>query len=639
MHFTVEDRIVVINSPLGTNHYSFFIYQLLCRNIRPWLTMSLMIRKYTRILFCITCPCLLIFLLSFIAEPENGIEQVKRNYELHLQQLQKSLVQFTKDLEQADTATWRADFVTCRREYKYAEYLIAYRFPLLAQRMNGPAIPEVEPADFYETGLPTGFQVLEEDLFGAEVLRRKTAIQKEIKHLLAYTHIIQGQTETIPFSEAMIYDALRMNLYTLAAKGISGFDSPVAFYSLEEGVHTLQAMRETLLAIGTVDESLEKKLSKCITLLQEPGLTFDGFDRAAFFIKGYNPLLKALYKQQQEKGIVFIRERRAVKTTAESFLAAKAFDPYFFAPEGTEQASPDLVRLGSALFENTTMSLGGRSCRSCHTPERSFTDGLVVNRSLQKDEGLMRNTPSLIYAALQPSLFYDVRASYLEQQAHDVLFNKDEMDVSLEHAIAGFKKDKVMLHAFSKAFPGISDPYTQDHIILALAAFQRQLPLFGSAFDRYMLGDSLAMNKQQVAGFNLFMGKAKCGTCHFMPLFNGAGPPFYDKIDSEILGVPEGRDTLHALIDKDLGAYDYFKNNIKKYAFKTPSIRNAARTAPYMHNGVYQTLEEVIDFYDRGGGTGLGIDLPNQTLPADRLNLNPSEKQALIAFINALSDQ
>ena len=567
------------------------------------------------------------------------MDQVKHNYEEHLQLLQKSLMQFAKDLEQADTAQWRADFITCRREYKYAEYLIAYRFPLLAQRMNGPALPEVEPADFYETGLPTGFQVLEEDLFGADVLRKRTDMQKEIKHLLAYTRIIQGQTTTIPFSESLIYDALRMNLYTLAAKGISGFDSPVAFYSLQEGTYSLGAMRETLLAMGTVDGALEEKVNTCIKLLQEPGITFDIFNRAEFFIKGYNPLLKALYKQQQGKGIIFIRERRAVKTTAESFLATGAFDPYFFAPEGTGQASPDLVNLGNALFANTTMSLGGRSCRSCHAPERSFTDGLVVNRSLQKDEGLLRNTPSLIYAVLQPALFYDVRTTYLEQQAHDVLFNKDEMDGSLEHAIAGFKKDKEMQRAFSKAFPGVTNPYTQDRIILALAAFQRQLPLFGSAFDRYMLGDSLAMSGQQVAGFNLFMGKAKCGTCHFMPLFNGAVPPFYDKIDSEILGVPENRDTLHAFIDKDLGAYYYFKNNIKKYAFKTPNIRNAAHTAPYMHNGVYQSLEEVIDFYDRGGGAGLGIGLPNQTLPADRLNLTLSEKQALIAFIKALSDK
>lgn len=636
---TVPYCVVALNSLSQTLPVILFIDLLLCRIVRPGLTMFLMIRKSTLILFCIAIPFLLVALLAFTPDQRKGTDLVKYNYEQHLQQLSRNLVQLSKDLEAVDTARWHIAFRACRKEYKYVEYIVGSRFPLLAQRMNGPALPEVEPADFYETGLPTGFQVLEEDLYGTEVLRRVPVMQKEIKHLLAYTRIIQGQTATIPFSASLIYDAIRLNLYTLAAKGISGFDSPVALLSLEEGRHTIMAIRETLLALGSIDPEVDRQLQRCIDLLQEPGINFNDFDRAVFFTKGYNPLLKAIYTQQKSKGIAFVTEKRAVKTTAESFLSALAFDPYFFAPEGVGQASEALVNLGDNLFSDNTMSLGGRSCKSCHAPERAFSDGLTVNRSLQKDEGLMRNTPSLIYAALQPALFYDVRAGYLEQQAHDVLFSKEEMDASLEQAIAGFKKDRQMNAYFTKAFPGSSDPFTQENIISALAAYQRQLPMFRSAFDRYMLGDSLAMDKQQLAGFNLFMGKAKCGTCHFMPLFNGAVPPFYDKIDSEILGVPSGADTLNAQVDKDLGAYHYFKNNIKKYAFKTPTVRNTARTAPYMHNGVYGTLEEVIDFYDRGGGAGLGIDLPNQTLPTDRLQLLPNEKQALIAFIKALSDQ
>lgn len=600
--------------------------------------MFLMIRKYTRLLCCVIVPCLLITLLSFTQERKPGMEQVRYHYEQHLQQLSRNLVQFSKDLEQQDTFLWRADFAACRKEYKYAEYLVVCRFPLLAQRMNGPALPEVEPADFYETGLPTGFQVLEEHLYGTEVLRRVTAMQKEIKHLLAYTRIIQSQTATIPFSASLIYDALRLNLYTLAAKGITGFDSPVALLSLDEGVHTLRATREVLIAMDRIDPTLEQQLKQCIGLLQDTAVSFETFDFAAFFTRAYNPLLQALHQQQRENGVAFIRDKRAVKTTTASFLTAGAFDPYFFAPEAVAPASPELIRLGQILFADNTMSRGGRSCQSCHAPGRAFTDGLAVNRSLQRDEGLMRNTPSLSYAALQPALFYDVRVTYLEQQAHDVLLNKEEMDASLEQALAGFKKKGQIRQAFAKAFPGNARPFTQDNIISALAAYQRQLPSFRSAFDRYMFGDTLAMNREQLAGFNLFMGKAKCGTCHFMPLFNGAVPPFYDKIDSEILGVPAAPDTIHARADKDLGAYYYFKNNIKKHAFKTPTVRNAANTAPYMHNGVYQTLEEVIDFYDRGGGAGIGITLPNQTLPTDPLQLKAEEKRALIAFIKALSD-
>lgn len=584
-------------------------------------------------------PAVLIASRSFTPEEQQGPDQVRRLYTLHLQALEADLQQFAADLNQVDTLRWREDFKACRKAYKYVEYLVAYHYPLVAQRINGPALPEVEVADFHETGEPTGFQVLEEDLYGTDVLRRVPAMQKEIKHLLSYNRIVSGQTGRLAFTESLLYDALKLNLYTLAAKGISGFDSPVALLSLHEAAVTLDALQETLTALGHSDAIIKGLLDKGRGMLLDTTSDFESFDRAVFFQTVFNPLLQALHRQQLQLQIAFYPASRAVKTKAESFFAPGAFDPYFFAPEGTEPATAVLVSLGAMLFADNTMSRGGRSCKSCHDPARAFTDGLVVNSSLQRDEGLMRNTPSLNYAALQPALFYDVRADYLEQQAHDVLFNKAEMDGALEQAIAGFNKNSSKRKAFTKAFPGSDTPVSQQHIITALAAYQRSLPRFNAAFDRYMQGDMQAMNAQQVKGFNLFMGKAKCGTCHFMPLFNGANPPFYDKIDSEILGVPADTQKLKPAIDPDLGAYYHFKNKVKKYAFKTPTVRNAARTAPYMHNGVYSSLEQVIDFYNRGGGAGLGIELPGQTLPTDPLQLSTAEQQALIAFIHALSDQ
>ncbi|PSK93436.1 cytochrome c peroxidase [Taibaiella chishuiensis] len=598
-----------------------------------------MIRKSVRTFLLIWLPVVLIAFRSLAPDDREGADRVLLLYDRDLQALEQALLHFEADLGTTDTLSWFMDFRACRTAYKRIEYLVGYQFPLIAQRINGPALPEVEAADFHETGQPTGFQVLEEDLFSPGVLRRAPALQKEIKHLIAYTRILKQQQGTFPFTAPLIYDALRLNLYTLAAKGLSGFDSPVAFQSLEEAVTTLETTEAVLNALGPVDAAFRVQLQYGRSLLLAPGVTFDNFDRASFFRRVYQPLLSALYRQQQQQHIASPQVLRAVKTDAESFLAPAAYDPVFFAPPGTRPATPALVALGNALFADNTMSRGGRSCKSCHAPGKAFTDGLKVNRSLQRDEGLMRNTPSLSYAALQPALFYDVRVDFLEQQAHDVLFNKAEMDAALEQAITGFKKNKTMRKAFAAAFPRHPDPFRQEHIIQALAAYQRSLPRFSAPFDRYMAGDSLAMSKQQVAGFNLFMGKAKCGTCHFMPLFNGAVPPFYDRIDSEILGVPGAKDTLNAFVDKDLGAYNHFKNAIKKYAFKTPTVRNAALTAPYMHNGVYDSLEEVIDFYNRGGGAGIGITLRNQTLPADALQLDATEQRALVAFIHALSDQ
>ena len=130
------------------------------------------------------------------------------------------------------------------------------------------------------------------------------------------------------------------------------------------------------------------------------------------------------------------------------------------------------------------------------------------------------------------------------------------------------------------------------------------------------------------------MGRAKCATCHYMPLFNGTFPPRFNKIESEVIAVPEKAGSNK--IDPDLGRYEIIKVESLRHAFKTPTVRNATLTAPYMHNGVFKTLEEVIEFYNKGGGAGLGLKIDNQTLPSDSLNLSKTEQEEIIAFIKSL---
>ena len=151
-----------------------------------------------------------------------------------------------------------------------------------------------------------------------------------------------------------------------------------------------------------------------------------------------------------------------------------------------------------------------------------------------------------------------------------------------------------------------------------------------------MRAEEDSYTEEEKTGYNLFMGKGLCATCHFIPLTNGTVPPFFEETEKEVIGVPET--AANKQLDDDTGFYWRFKSPLHKGMFKTVSVRNSDLTAPYMHNGVYKTLEEVMNFYNLGGGGGMGFDLEHQTLPFDNLDLTDEEQKAIIAFLKTLND-
>jgi len=173
----------------------------------------------------------------------------------------------------------------------------------------------------------------------------------------------------------------------------------------------------------------------------------------------------------------------------------------------------------------------------------------------------------------------------------------------------------------------------------AIAAYIRTLHPMSSAFDRYIEGgpDSL-LTASQMRGANLFMGRAQCATCHFIPLFNGLIPPDYALTEFEVLGTTRTGRLDKPQLSKDAGRYNVYPFPFYKGAFKTPTVRNTGVTAPYMHNGAFRSLDQVVEFYDRGGGQGLGLNIPSQTLSSHRLGLTPKEKHDIIQFLHALTD-
>lgn len=572
------------------------------------------------------------------ANKKSEIEtQVKRYYDLNVDSLNITVQQMQQHLATgAGQESLQEDFKKARVYYKRIEAFVEYHLPESALKINGPNLIESEPSLPEEPILPTGFQVLEEVVYSEEPLDRQAA-KMETDGLAFACNRAKVLGANIEFTETNILDALKLNLYRLITKGISGFDAPVALNSLPEAIASLEAMQK-LLSYFPQSAELAKSTTAALQYLQEHQGDFDGFDRAAFIADYINPLCVLVYDYQLAHKIPFAQApNRAIPANIPHLFSPGAIDLSFYAPAGAELNNKELAALGKILFEDKRLSVANnRSCATCHIPSKAFTDGLALNESLVGGKKLMRNTPSLINAAYQPVQFSDSRITFLEDQVHDVIANPEEMGGKFEQIQSLLAKDKVFMKSYKAAFSGKKP--SADEVKKALAAYVRTLSGFNSPFDRYMQGDKTAMTAEQINGFNLFMGKAKCGTCHFMPTFTGAAPPYYEKMESEVLGVPQSNDTINPKMDLDSGKYHVYGMPHHLYSFKTATVRNAAVTAPYMHNGSLKTLRELIDFYNRGGGQGLGFELEHQTLPGDHLQLAEQEKKNIEAFIGALTD-
>lgn len=529
-------------------------------------------------------------------------------------------------------------FTETRLKYKKIEYLVEYFSPAGAKGINGPPLDDLEVEE-HRTFEPEGFQVLEEFIFPWDTTQRKEAI-RHASILLVNISRVKTVLEYTNASDAQLFDAVRLQIFRILSLGLSGFDSPIAKNSIPEAIASLQGL-ETMLRFVQDKPGLKSKqnlkeaFKRAIAYLQA-NQDFNSFDRAVFITRFANPICRYLTEARNELGIAPVNEARLLFSNAVTFFDQGAFNSDFYSSDVNEKPSELKRDLGKALFYDPILSTReNRSCASCHRPEKAFTDGLTKSRSLS-GRPILRNTPALLNAALQNFQFYDMRSATLEAQARDVVENQDEMHGSLADAIKRLTKHPLYNSRFKKAFG--KDTITASQIQFAIAGYVRSLSSLNSPFDRYMRGDSSQLTKNQLEGFNLFMGKAQCGICHFMPLFNGTVPPTFVDTESEVIGVPAKIAWTNATIDPDLGRYIIFEMEQLKFAFKTPTVRNAALTAPYMHNGVFRNLQEVMKFYNHGGGAGIGIRLPNQTLPIDSLSLTEAEQEKVIEFIRSLTD-
>jgi parallel beta-helix repeat protein len=296
------------------------------------------------------------------------------------------------------------------------------------------------------------------------------------------------------------------------------------------------------------------------------------------------------------------------------------------------------AELGRLLFFDPILSGDNTiSCATCHHPDFGFSDG----RALSMGKGgrgigperiggatIRRSAPTLWNAAYNHRQFWDGRAADLEEQAISPITSPIEMAEDPQNLVRELRSIPEYVRLFDSAFGGNNgSSISLDAVAKAIAAFERTLTANNAPFDRYVAGDRGALTEAQLRGFNIFRsGKARCFECHGLPTF--ANPDF------KVLGVPdlEGQ-------PPDLGRGEVVGSENYNRAFKVPTLRNVVLTAPYMHNGRFKTLEEVLDFYARGGGPGMGFNLPNIDDKIRAFSLSPQEKEDLIAFLYALTDE
>lgn len=588
--------------------------------------------KHFTLLFLILC-----FLFS-CQKNELSKTTIKQDLLIDLTKLNNEIIQFEKLVKNNSSQKEILEqFKNCRLAYKKVEWAIEYFIPDTARFMNGPALDEMELEE-NKSFEPHGFQVIEEMIYPDYQPENKENIIRELHIFQSNIKQITSTFEVITISDDYVLDAIEQNVFRVITLGITGFDSPILQSSILEAGESLIVIPGSLERINPTNKSLSeiKKLTQKAQTYCAKNNNFNNFNRAVFITEYLNPISKKIKAFQKEENIKNVNKNSPLKPTIETLFDKNAFDVNSFVLSEEYNFTPEKSILGEKLFYDKSLSKSNdRSCATCHHPEKAFTDGLKTNVSLT-GSNLARNTPTLTYASLQNAQFWDMRQLDLEKQSVDVIQNKDEMHGSMENIHAKILIDPEYIKLFRKAFPKTTKTEAWQ-IQNAIASFVRSLNAFDSRFDIYMRGQKNILNNQEIEGMNLFMGKAKCATCHFTPLFNGTVPPSYSKTEHEVIGTPN--EASGKKLSPDLGRYRYNKMPQLIGAFKTPTVRNIALTAPYMHNGVFKTLEEVVSFYNKGGGQGLGYEVENQTLPFDKLNLTVKEEQALVAFMKTLTDK
>ncbi|MEL6944175.1 MAG: cytochrome-c peroxidase, partial [Bacteroidota bacterium] len=519
---------------------------------------------------------LFILLLSSLnfkyQEADQSLRTVKENFHDGLNAFETSIANFQQIANHFDATSTSIEklqkaHLNNRLAFKNIELFLEYyeRFAIV-KHINGAPLPKTEPAVAEVLiAKPTGLQVLDELVFSDNPFAEKKEIKKHADKLAGVYQEIKRHQKQVSMTHRHIFEAARQELVRIFTLGLTGFDTPGSVNAIPEAVQAVKSVANAINAYQPLIATNKLALSHQIDDLFKEAVTylethddFDTFDRLHFLKTYINPLYSITYQAHRATGVETIDEV-SQKPLPFNYHVTGIFDDdfmnaaYFAELDLHNPLNDKRAALGKLLFFDTVLSsTNERSCASCHQPEKAFTDGQKTSLATGEKGNILRNAPTVINSVYAEKYFYDLRVFDLEKQTKHVIFDDKEFATDFATITKKLKQSKEYNNLFLEAYSDYPQyALTPATLTNALACYIASLRSFNSPFDQYVRNERDDLSPSAKNGFNLFMGKAACGTCHFAPTFNGTVPPIYEESESEILGVPAT--TENKTLDGDVG--------------------------------------------------------------------------------------
>lgn len=537
---------------------------------------------------------------------------------------QQTIELLKRSIRQQNKKHQHAYFEQLRRDFHEFSWILPHYFSIeIYEKLNNSKYwvmnQPIYQAKYPEAGV---FQYLEKSLYQPSIssidcLEKITLLEQQIRTLEKRFNTAPLQQSDIHF---LAYICIQEQ-YLLWLTGYERIDNKQVIPEIQQSIIALNVYIQDVQY-----QQLSKRLNNYLA-----GKSFENINRFEVYQQYYRPLLQRLHQLQQRDNAPIPSYLVAQNTEQNDIFSENFLQVAYFSKQSFDSS---VSNLGKMLFFDPILSANNkRACASCHKPQKAFSDGRQASIGFSISEKLTRNSPSLLNAIFSQYYSHDLAKNTLEDQLLFVVHNAKEFNTDLVSAVRKLEHIPQYQQLFMDGFPH-KPAIDSTNILKALVVYLGTLHNFDSPFDQLMTNTLPNNTEPFIKGYNLFMGKAGCGSCHFAPVFSGLKPPFFQHSEYQSLSVPQHL-SVGSPIDIDLGvggnARKQFSTPKYRFFFKTPSLRNLKLTAPYMHNGIFIELPETINFHTPQS------NYATHSSTIARTALTTAEKADLLVFIQSLN--